>query len=421
MQDLSLPSTGNIRVKTLLVFLLIGVSTMPILKQSFGIYLLIGSVFFTLKGIRINKETFAFLFLALVLEIFHNFSFDSYDFATTRQTILLFAAGIFLIYYIKLDFFSIYIKILYWLSLISFVFVILYYADNGLLTTIVHAIPDTFIKTATTYGSESKQIDPIFYNFDQNFLELGRNNGPFWEPTVFATMLVIAQIFNLLLNKVLFNRKGIVFTIAILTTFSTTGFLAYFLLIIFYFLLSPRINILTKAIVAGGFLMLSVSLFTNLPFLSEKIDNEIEKSDYEIDQFGGDSRLASAILDMREVTEKNEYLLFGKGLVAESRIGGVDKEVLRNCGDTALLIEWGLLFTVIFIGLLFYSFLALTRFYDIHWGFSVIFTLIILIFGFSEVYFNLPFFYSLLFFGFIVRRYYPAKDHQAGFTKLAIG
>jgi hypothetical protein len=408
-------------VKTLLVFLLVGVSTMPILKQPVGIYLLIGSIFLTLKEIRINVQAFAFLFLALLLEIYHNFAFENYDLAGTRQAILLFAAGIFLVYYIKLDFLSIYINILYFFSLISFVFFALYYADNNIITTIIHWVPDTFVKTASTYGSETKQIDPIIYNFDPNFLELGRNNGPFWEPTVFATMLVIAQIFNLLLNKVLFNKKGIIFTIAILTTFSTTGFIAYFLLLFFYFLLSDKIRFFTKAIVATGFLILSVSLFTNLPFLSEKIDNEIEKTDYEIDQYGGDSRLASAVLDIREVSEKGVYMLFGKGLVADSRIGGTDKEVLRNCGDTAILIEWGIIFTAIFIWLLFYSFLQLTRHFDIHWGFSVIFTLIILIFGFSEVYFNLPFFYSLIFFGFIVRRYYPAENPKVDFAKLAIG
>jgi len=412
----------DLRVKSFLVFLLIAISTLPFFKQNFGTYLLLGSVVFTLKELRIHTEILFFVFAAFAIEIFHNFYFDVYDIAVTRQSMIIIISAIFLIYYIKLDFLPIYINILYYFSLISFVFFALYYADSNLVGQFAKAIPSTFIKTTVNYGAEVNQINPIFYNFDSNFLELGRNNGPFWEPTVFATMLVIAQIFNLLLNKTLFNKKGIVFTIALLTTFSTTGFMAYFLLIIFYFLLSNKIRTFTKVIALTAFIALSVGLFTALPFLSDKIDNEIEKTDQEMDKYGGDSRLASAIMDLKEMSEKTTYVLFGKGH-GPDRIAGPDKDVLRNCGDTGLLIEWGLLFTIIYLGFLFYSFLELAKFFNVHWAFSIAFTIIILVFGFSEAYFNLPLFYCFLFFGFIIKRYYPYSQpvkSEEEFTELVI-
>jgi len=413
----------TINLKPLLVFLIIGVSTIPFFKQTFGLYILPACMVLIYKELRISTEAFLFILIALAIEIFHNFYFDTYDILATRQAMVGITAAIFLIYYIKLDFLSIYLEILYYFSLISFVFFLLFHADNNLVTGIAHAVPDLFVKTTEKYGAEVKQINPIIYNFDSNFFDMGRNNGPFWEPTVFATMLVIAQIFNLLLNKTLFNKKGIVFTIALLTTFSTTGFMAYALLIAFYFLLSGKIRLFTKVIMVAGFAFVGLALFTNLPFLSEKIDNEIEKTDHEIDQYGGDSRLASAILDVKEWTENSTFILMGKGQSSDSRIAGPDKDVLRNCGDTALLIEWGGLFALIYIGFLFYSFFQLTRFYEIHWAFSIVFTGLILIFGFSEVYFNLPFFYCLLFFGFIIRRYYtytqPSRP-AASYPELAV-
>lgn len=404
-------SKKDITVKSFLVFILISVSTLPLFKQNFGIYLLFGSVLFTLKELRIHKEMLFFAFAAFAIELFHNFYFDIYDIAITRQALITIISSMLLIYYIKLDFLPIYINILYYFSLISFVFFVLYYADSHLVGQFAKAVPGIFVKTSVFYGTEINQINPIFYTFDNNFLELGRNNGPFWEPTVFATMLVIAQIFNFLLNKTFFNKKGIVFTIALLTTFSTTGFMAYFLLIIFYFLLSDRIKTFTKVIVLTGFIGLGVTVFTALPFLSEKIDNEIEKTDQEMDKYGGDSRLASAMLDLREVAEKPEYILLGKGR-GPDRIAGPDKDVLRNCGDTGIIIEWGAIFTLIYLGFLYYSFLQLARHFKVHWAFAIAFTLVILIFGFSEVYFNLAFFYSLLFFGFIIRRYYPYKQPE---------
>src|SRR5258708_13016119 len=110
-------------------------------------------------------------------------------------------SAIFLIYYIKLDFLPIYINILYYFSLISFVFFALYYADSNLVGQFAKAIPSTFIKTTVNYGAEVNQINPIFYNFNSNFLELARNNSPFLQPTSLSTMLLITQIFNFLLNK----------------------------------------------------------------------------------------------------------------------------------------------------------------------------------------------------------------------------
>lgn len=397
-------------LKTILVFLLVAVSTIPLFKQQFAIYLLLLGGMLTIGKLRVNAGALYFLLFAIILELFHNFYFDKYDLTATRQIILVFTAAMLIIYYVKLDLLPIYVTILYYFSLISFPFFLLRYADSGLMTQLVRSVPDIFIKTNFTYGMKVEQVNPIIYNFDSNFTELGRNNGPFWEPTVFATMLIIAQLFNLLLTKKLFNKKGVVFTIAIFTTLSTTGIIAYFVFVLSYFLLSHRLGRSAKLLIIGCLLVGCGSLYRELPFLNDKIRNELDNADYEMDKYGGDSRLASAMLDMREISENNTYIFLGKGVDANYRVSGPDKEVLRNCGDTSLLVEWGAVFALIYISLLCYSFFQLTRFYKVHWGFSVVWTIIILILGFSEVYFNLPFFYALLFFGFIIKKKYAVKE-----------
>jgi hypothetical protein len=400
----------NTIFKTWLVFLLIGISTIPIFKQSFGLYLLLFSLLFTVMDLRINKAAFLFVLLGIGLELLHFFSFDGYDGLKTRQLIFVFAAGLILMYYVRLDFLEIYVRILYYFSIISFVFFTLYYADNGFMTGLVHSIPDAFVKKVMVYGTEVRQPNPIIFNFDGNFMNSGRNNGPFWEPTVFATMLIIAQIFNLLLTKRLFNRKGIIFTVALLTTLSTTGFFAYFVLLAFFFLLSNKIKIFTKLALSVGLLSIGVYAFVTLPFMREKIQTEMDNIDHEIDQFGGDSRLASAVLDLREMQEKPIYLIMGRGSSSNTRVASLDTEGLRNCGDTALLAEWGIPYSILFICTLFYSFRELTRYYGINRLFALAFTLIILICSFSEVYLDLPFFYSILFLGFVVKKFYaPAR------------
>ncbi|MBS1603844.1 MAG: hypothetical protein JST42_14350, partial [Bacteroidetes bacterium] len=269
--------------KSGLVFLLIAASTMPLFKQQFATYLLLGAALLTLRHVRLTVEAILFVGLAFAIEIYHNFYFDGYDLVTTRQIMILFLATMLIIHYVKLDFLPIYVTQLYYFSLISLVFFALWYADRGLIDGLVKAIPGVFTKTSVQYGNEANQVNPVFYNFDPNFTELGRNNGPFWEPTVFAIMLIIAQIFNLLLNKKLFNKKGIVFTIVLFTTMSTTGIMAYFLLVAGYYLFSSRLHPALRVVLVGGVITVSTVLYTTLPFLSEKIDNEIEKADYEID------------------------------------------------------------------------------------------------------------------------------------------
>src|SRR5580698_6111995 len=182
-------------LKTVLVFLLVAVSTIPLFKQQFANYVLLLGGMLTIGKLRINLGAWLFLLLALLLELFHNFYFDDYDLTSTRQVILIFVAAMMIIYYVKLDLLPIYVNILYYFSLISFPFFLLRYADRNLVTQLVNAVPGIFIKSSVTYGMKVDQVNPIFYNFDANFTELGRNNGPFWEPTVFATMLIIAQLF----------------------------------------------------------------------------------------------------------------------------------------------------------------------------------------------------------------------------------
>ncbi|MBS1603204.1 MAG: hypothetical protein JST42_11090, partial [Bacteroidetes bacterium] len=141
-----------------------------------------------------------------------------------------------------------------------------------------------------------------------------------------------------------------------------------------------------------------------------KIDNEIEKADYEIDTYGGDSRLASAMMDMREISEDPKYILFGKGLDNTYRIAGPDKDVLRNCGDTSLLISWGAIFTLVYLSFLYYSFYQLTKQFQINRGFAAVFLLIFLVVGFSEVIFTLPFFLGFLFFGSLIKKQYTVHE-----------
>ncbi|GAB4039725.1 hypothetical protein GCM10028774_41970 [Spirosoma jeollabukense] len=174
--------------------------------------------------------------------------------------------------------------------------------------------------------------------------------------------------------------------------------------------MDSRFKTVYKTILLFISIFIGSFLFANLSFLEEKINTEFSEIDSNIDK-RGDSRMASALLDLSEVTQEDIFLLLGKGSAKYSRIGGTDKDALRNCGVTALLVEWGIPFFLLYVGLLFYSFYTLTKYYQINVLFSFTFTFIILLMSFSEVFLDLPLFHALIFIGLMMKRYYKDKHY----------
>lgn len=389
----------------LIVYLLIAVSTIPFFKDSIGFYLA------TLLMVLNYKRFFGIfkieikLIIALIffLEVYHFFFFENYEIWVIRQILFYFILAAFCVNNVKSNFFTMYINILYYTLLISFVFYFTLLISPSLITIVENATPSFFVKTSTFYNETTSKINPIVFNFDYNFHK-GRNNGPFWEPTVFSSLLIIGQMFNLLINKKLFNKLGIIFTIGIVTTLSTTGFGAYFMLVFFYLLTDEKIGLWYKTALSSISLMLGLFLFSNLSFLEEKINGEILGVQQSIYDRGGDSRLASAILDMTEVSKDVKYLVLGKGSSKYSRIGSYDKNVLRNCGLTAIIVEWGVIIAIIYLCLIYYSFYQMTVYFKTKKLFALVFTLILMVLSFSEVFFDLPLFHAFIFLGFMLKR-----------------
>ncbi len=93
------------------------------------------------------------------------------------------------------------------------------------------------------------------------------NSGFLWEPGAFGCFLSLTLMFNLFLNGFRFERKSIVLIIGILTTFSTTTYLA--LLIIFFLAYRVRVPKINKWFLLS--IPALVLLFIGVPFLGTKI------------------------------------------------------------------------------------------------------------------------------------------------------
>ena len=119
-----------------------------------------------------------------------------------------------------------------------------------------------------------------FESYEMNFglFSVIRNAGFAWEPGSFACYINLAIFLNLIRTKFTIhnNKKLYIFIIALITTFSTTGFAILMLLIVFYVYNQNLKYIILFAPIS--IVLIFYILF--LPFMTEKI---IDVSEYDTD------------------------------------------------------------------------------------------------------------------------------------------
>jgi hypothetical protein len=286
---------------------------------------------------------------------------------------------------------DIYSNVIYGLCIISIIFYIPSVTSSGFLSFMTGTICPAF-KPPFTEVSEFYERSPtiIIYNFHEVLSEF-RNSGPFWEPGAFAIFIIIALIFNLINDKTLWSKKNIVLSITLLTTLSTTGFIAFFVLIMAYYFATG--DILKNIILLATLLPIGISLYFSLEFLSAKIEDNIAIADND-----KSSRFGSGLADIKDWAN-SPIIGWGRGAM---RYGGrqftfFTAEQHRNNGLTALLASYGI---VIFFVLLYNYYRSLKELCiakSFNTQFAVFSFVVILLLGFSQTIFQYPFFYSLMF------------------------
>lgn len=171
-------------------------------------------------------------------------------------------------------------KVIYVLSFISLIgwAIINIYGKDLLLN-----IP--YFEPAYDNMSGSILIFTIPVNNAETFLNLYRNSGFAWEPGFFACMIVFAIMFRCIrIGKFLFFDKHIIiYIIALLTTMSTTGYVALLLFIGLYFMFTSNIKFAKKIILCALF-VISLTYIFSLPFMQDKIVMQMQEENFKTSQ-----------------------------------------------------------------------------------------------------------------------------------------
>ena len=307
-----------------------------ILSLIFALYL------FIKNKKNIDKLFVNFSLLFFLVNIFLFFSLLKFDIFLSGYMYLKFLYAYLSIKNIGLDFFKNIVKIGYCGAIISLAFFSFQIINYDFTFKFVGFLQNSF--DFLTFRNESFANNILFtVNSSAEF----RNSGFMWEPKGFANFLIISIFFQLVIGSFkVFNKKMLIMLIALITTFSTTGFIALFSLLIFYFL---NKNLKTSLIFFPIFILFSSIIFFNTDFLYDKIVYELsltkeyenllyQKKDYKDDVYSL-GRTGSFIVDINDLKNRP---FFGYGFTRENRTQSDFVKLIRVNGLSDLLAVYGI-------------------------------------------------------------------------------
>jgi hypothetical protein len=378
------------------MFLLIANTANPFFYLSIEMlaisFLLLTVLMLLKRGFRyeLNKYFWIYAGALCFLQLVQSFVYHVFPLKTFFGEYLRIAFAVLAICLLGEAFFSRFIRFVYIFAVISLCFYIPCILIKGLvpiLNDLAAHLKAPFLRPEDDLYASSSSL--IIFNLNQ--IELGRNSGFYWEPGTHGGFLILAIFLNLFYRRDSWKSKyNLVFFLCILTTLSTTTYLALFFLALFYlsnyFAKRPALIVFLLA----GMIGLFMASYSKLDFLNKKIEKQIAYSNKGVP---GESRFNSFIADMKlmrghEVigTGRNIEMKFGKNFYNLNH-----RLIHRNNGVGVLLSTYGIPFFLLFFFFTWRTFYAVLQTKTNAW---MAISLLIVI-GFSEDYFFKSFFIAL--------------------------
>ena len=379
--------TENKFLNHFLLYLLMGVSSMPIL---FGNEFLIAgfvltTIIFVMKSKRFDRVIVSYNLVFLALFGLHILAYDKFILGVMVAYFMRIYFAYFTVKIIGRDIDKYIVNQIYFFSIISLIITFLIFINPSLADFIYSNITPIFDKI-TLFQPNRQHF--IIYTMELGWkVEIPRNSGPFWEPGGFSVFLFVALTFNLIRDKKFFNKKNIIFLIALLTTQSTTAYLAFFIFVCIYILISYRS--IYSFITMPLLIFLFLNLYTNLNFMEEKVDKMYKES-----QKAGTEKVYSRIVSGK-INMENFYSspIFGIGRFFQV----ADDQNTGNNGTTLLLAEFGAVGFGYYFLMMFLSYRKYCRRYNFNSYFPLAIIAGLLVLGYSQGIFQKPFFMALCF------------------------
>jgi len=366
-----------------------------------------GAIYFARKNIFISKKLLLLVGLFSIVFFVQWAVFGLFPFVTIAGFFVKILCAYFIVN-ICTNFPLAFVKVVFVLSSISLV--IWFLEVFTPLSVLIELFPKQYANEASI---NTRSISPLYTSLTEDLdSSIKRNSGFAWEPAAFAGINIMAMMFcqfrtgNVWINK----RKHylIVFVMSVLSSQSTTAFVT--LPIVLYLVYrhnasKTKVNFrdIGKSLLFLFFVLLPVCVyFFNLPFVSEKIEQQLQFTLLDSAENGlNNSRFGSMIFDLSYFYDSP---IFGNGLneITRYRFHGIDEIALgHGNGLTDFLADFGL---IVFIIVFCFIYRGIANHSPDDNVFPLLAALVLIMLLFSETYFNHPFFWCYVFLSNDTRR-----------------
>ena len=332
--------------------------------------------------------------------------------------VIIFSIPYFVLKVVGPDFYRYFINITYTFAIIGLIFYGLslispaFYNFTGKIAPALHTDP-TQLPVGFPLGREKTILafdkGFILYTFRLNIGPILRSAGPFWEPGAYAAFLVIALIFNIASTKSLLEKKSLVFIVALITTYSTSGYLSLFVIFLSYLLWGNEGKMTDLKFLLLPIVFVGVWYsYAHLPFLGDKISSLYDREMAYSLSSDTEGRFLST---ERALYTIGQHPFFGRGLVKETAAAYGSQEALAY-GIPAMMVRLGLIgFIMIYVGW-YYGLKKILMVEGYNNKFAWTSLLAISIVLFSESLYFAPIYLMIFYFPFVHGD--PADDDEAG-------
>lgn len=227
-----------------------------------------------------HKQIITILLFVFIWLIYHWTRVGHYDFAFVMLELHI-IAGYMMICLYKEKIIDYYEDIAYKLALIAIPLWII----NNLIGSEMMTMFAPFDSSALNNAHEENGSFLVYITGawqQEQFGELYRNQGYCWEAGRFASLTVLGLTFYIIKNSGVpkfLDRRMWVYIIAILSTFSTTGYIAMLIVFSVSIIFAGKKNLFSRILI-GGMLIVAVVYLQNADFIGEKITEQLDSSSF---------------------------------------------------------------------------------------------------------------------------------------------
>lgn len=311
-------------------------------------------VIFLLKKCSFDIGFFIVIGVWLIINIMSVLINDRLDFFLLIGSILKMSIPYFIVKILKNTFFEKFFNYCFSLSIISSLFYLIEVLFPDFVTSLT---PYLNFWVEWRMKAHNDFYIFVYTHLEHNKMMYGpfpRNSGFMWEPGAYALVIVFLIVYYANKTNFKFDRKMFFLFVILLSTFSTSGYLA-FLIIIIYFMFkneSLRKNTAILPLIISFIVAASVITYKNADFMSEKINQYGEQGTtvgtqvFNSEKWKRVSRLGMGIISI----ENSLVHPFGDGVLLSNYIENKYGNVMAPSALSELLKRWG------WLGLFFFLF-----------------------------------------------------------------